>query len=114
MKTLKFKLELADLILRGKKTATWRLNDEKDLSKGDIVSARVYGGDEFATLEITSVKVTKFSDLKESDWKGHEKFKSKKEMYVTYSKYYNMKVTPGTPLKIIKFKVLSKQGGKKN
>ena len=38
MKTLKFKPELAELILAGKKTSTWRLFDDKDLQTDDVVS----------------------------------------------------------------------------
>ncbi|MBR9681050.1 MAG: ASCH domain-containing protein [Candidatus Altiarchaeota archaeon] len=109
MKVLKFQLELADLILRDKKTTTWRVNDEKDLTKDDIVSARVHGGDEFAQIEITSVKETTFGELKDVDWKGHENFKSKKEMYDVYSSYYKMKITPTTKLKVIKFRKLKER-----
>ena len=37
MKKLKFEHELAKLIIRGEKTSTWRLFDDKDLSVGDNV-----------------------------------------------------------------------------
>jgi len=37
MKTLKFANNLVSLILSGEKTATWRLFDDKDLTKGDKV-----------------------------------------------------------------------------
>ena len=113
MKVLKFKLELADLILRDKKTTTWRVDDEKDLTKGDIISARVHGGDEFAQLELLGVRETTFGELKEVDWKGHENFKSKKEMYDTYSEYYKVKITPKTALKVIKFKISRLDGKNK-
>jgi uncharacterized protein YhfF len=37
MKTLKFNHELAQLILAGEKTSTWRLYDDKDLSVDDEI-----------------------------------------------------------------------------
>jgi hypothetical protein len=37
MKTLKFDHNLAQLILKGEKTTTWRLYDDKDLSVDDVI-----------------------------------------------------------------------------
>ncbi|HSW71294.1 MAG TPA: ASCH domain-containing protein, partial [Gammaproteobacteria bacterium] len=37
MKTLKFNHELAEQIREGKKTTTWRVNDEKNISVDDDV-----------------------------------------------------------------------------
>jgi len=38
MKTVKFRPDLAQLIMDGKKTTTWRLFDDKDLQAGDVVN----------------------------------------------------------------------------
>jgi len=106
MKTLKFRKILSELILTGEKDTTWRLFDDKNLSAGDIVSYLVWETkEEFAKVKITSVKETTFGELTGEDWNGHEKFSSDKEMYKTYSKYYNRQVDKNSPVKIIKFEI---------
>lgn len=93
MKTLKFREKLSKLILNGEKVTTWRLFDDKNLSEGDNVTFIVKEtGKMFATAKLTSVKETKFSNLTEDDWEGHEKFSSAEEMYDTYSRYYGQLV----------------------
>ena len=55
-KTLKFRSCLADLILGGKKTTTWRLYDDKDLKNGDLLNFRVWEtGKDFAKAVITGI-----------------------------------------------------------
>ncbi len=63
-------------------------------------------GKEFAQAIVTSAKETLFKDLTEKDWEGHEKFNSDEEMYKTFSKYYNYKVTPESKVKLIHFKLI--------
>jgi len=107
MKTLKFIEELSKLILSGKKNVTWRLSDDKDISIGEEISFLIsQTKKEFAKAKILSVKETTFGELTKKDWEGHEKFSSDKEMYETYSGYYDIDVNPKTKLKIIKFKLL--------
>lgn len=107
MKTLKFRKNLSKKILDGTKTTTWRLFDDKNLKRGDIISLLIWEDKkEFAKAKIIEVKEKTLEKLDESDWKGHEKFNSKKEMYETYSRDYDKKVTPKTKLKIIKFKLI--------
>ncbi len=107
MKTLKFAPELIPLIMSGEKTTTWRLWDDKSLQVGDQISfLNSLTKDEFATAELSSVKETKFADLLEEDWAGHEKFANDEEMYHSYSKMYSKKVDSQTPLKIIHFKLV--------
>lgn len=108
MKTLKFSPNLVPLVLSGEKTTTWRLWDDKDLTVCDQV--RFLDNEtkeEFAVAELNSVKETKFKDLVEYDWAGHEKFDSDQEMYQSYSKAYSREVTPETDLKIVHFKLLN-------
>jgi len=107
MKTLKFRKYLVDLILKKEKNSTWRLFDDKDLSVDDEISFVIWEtGEEFEREKILDVKETVFGELTDEDWKGHEKFESEKNMYDTYSKYYNQKVGENSPVKIIKFKLI--------
>ena len=107
MKTLKFREALSRLILKGDKDTTWRLFDDKDLSKGDVVSFLVWETDkEFAKAKLVEVRETTFGELTNEDRDGHEKFLSNEEMYKTYSKYYNQQVSKNSPVKIIKFELI--------
>ncbi len=38
MKRLRFSEPLPELILSGRKTVTWRINDEKNIQQGDVLS----------------------------------------------------------------------------
>ena len=111
MKKLRFAEPLPRLILIGKKDTTWRINDEKEISCGDELSLCYGEGpnkeSEFARAKVIWIKETTFGELTEEDYVGHEKFGSEKEMYETYSRYYNIKVLPQTRLKVIKFKLLN-------
>ncbi len=107
MKTLKFRKTLSELILQGKKSTTWRLFDDKNLSANDIVSFLVWETKkEFAKAKITKIKEIPFRELTEKDFEGHEKFLSDEEMYGTYSRYYNRLVDKNTLVKIIKFELI--------
>lgn len=107
MKTLKFRKTLSELILKSEKTTTWRIFDDKDIKKGDIIQFLVWENKEiFANAKIINVVEKKFKDLDEKDIDGHEKFASKEEMYETYSTYYNKKVDENTLVKIIKFELI--------
>ena len=104
MKTLKFRSHLADQIIRGEKTTTWRLFDDKELTEGDSISfVRWESGEEFGAGEIKALKVTTLGSLEEADWEGHERFASESEMYETYKQYYGPNVGPNTEVKILSF-----------
>lgn len=106
-KTLKFRKNLSELILRNEKNITWRIFDDKDIKQGDIIQFLVWETKEtFAKAKITNVVEKKFKDLDEKDMEGHEKFESKEEMYATYSKYYNKTIDENTLVKIIKFELI--------
>ena len=108
-KTLKFRSHLADLILGGKKTVTWRLFDDKGLKVGDILNFQVSETEkDFAKAVITEVKEKKLGDIKEEDYNGHEKFESQKGMLNHYKEYYGDKVTLETLVKIINFDLKKK------
>lgn len=109
-KTLKFIGPLADMIMDGKKTTTWRMFDEKNLSVGDIVDfVNSDTMQQFATAQLTEIKVNRLGELQEDDYRGHEEFKSKEEMYNTYRKYYGGQVGPETEVKIVRFKLIPSQ-----
>ena len=106
MKTLKFRESLSRLILQKEKDTTWRLFDDKNLSKGDVVSFLIWETKkEFTKAKLVDIKETTFEELTEEDWDGHEKFSSDEEMYEIYSKYYNRQVDKNSPIKIIKFEL---------
>lgn len=106
MKRLKFSEPLPSLILSGKKWDSWRINDEKGIAVGDELSLCRLDGSEFAKAKVFAVWETTFGKLNDKDREGHEVFSSDEEMYETYSRYYKMKVTPETKVKIIKYKLL--------
>ena len=107
MKTLKFRKELSELILKNEKTTTWRIFDDKNIEEGDRIQFLVWETKEiFAEAKITKVIEKKFKDLQEDDLEGHEKFVSKEEMYATYSTYYDKTVDENTLVKIIKFELI--------
>lgn len=107
MKSLKFRKYLSELILKGEKTTTWRIFDDKDIQVDDELSCLVWETkEEFAKAKVVFVREVPFKDLTQEDLEGHEKFSSDKEMYETYSKYYNQEVTENTIVKIIKFKLI--------
>ena len=106
MEQLKFADPLPELILSCKKSTTWRINDKRNIAKGDMISLCYNDGKEFAKAIVMDTRVTSFENLTEEDKEGHEEFSSDKEMYQTYSRYYNMNVTPRTSLKVIKFRLL--------
>lgn len=107
-KSLKFVNHLIPLVLSGEKTTTWRINDEKGIIKGDILSLRDSQGVELAKARVTDVRKTQFKDLEDKDFAGHEDFKNSAEIYETYSKYYRTEVNPKTKLKVIKFRLINK------
>lgn len=106
MKPVKFREFLSKLILSGEKDVTWRLFDDKDISKGDELSLIVWEtGEEFAKALVLETTIKTFAELTEADWSGHERFPSDEEMYATYSLYYKQPVNEHTPVKMIKFQL---------
>ncbi len=110
MKTLKFRKNLSELILKNEKTTTWRIFDDKDIQIDDIIEFLVWETKEqFAVARIIDVVEKSFKELDEKDLDGHEKFNSKEEMYATYTTYYNKTVDENTIVKIIKFELIEKR-----
>ena len=107
MKTLKFHHVLALEILEGRKTATWRLFDDKGLTLGDELELIDWeSGEKFADALIVEVKEKKLGEIAEEDFEGHEKYESREKMLDVYQEYYGDKVTLETVVKMINFKIL--------
>lgn len=110
MKSLKFDHKLAQDILEGRKTNTWRLYDDKDISVGDEINIidkvdpanpatwRVMG-----TARIDAIIQKRLGKVDESDYEGHEKFTTPEQLLKTYQAYYGPQVDLQTPVKIIHF-----------
>ncbi len=106
-KTLKFKPELAALILAGTKTSTWRLWDDKELQAGDTVDFLMQNTlEHFATVRLAKVIEKPFGALTEEEKSGHEHYSSDEEMYRMISEYYQKPVDPTVPVKVIWFELL--------
>lgn len=106
MKSLKFSAGLPELILAGKKTSTWRINDEKDIVVGDQLCLCDQVGKEFAQAQVAEVILKKIGDLDGEERCGHEEYSSDQEMYETFSRYYHLPIGPETEVKVIKFVLL--------
>jgi hypothetical protein len=107
MKSLKFRSSLVDMILKGEKTVTWRLFDDKNLRPNDELSLIKWENlEEFAKAVIIGVKEKKLGELTEDDYVGHEKFTNQQDMLKHYIEYYGDRVTLDTPVKIICFKLI--------
>lgn len=104
---MKFRKNLAEEILAGRKNSTWRLFDDKDFQVGDKIDLIIWESKEkFAEAEIIEVRIKKLGNVEESDFDGHEKYESREEMLETLKKYYGDKVNLDTKVKIIRFKLL--------
>jgi ribonuclease HI len=121
MKTLKFDHEYAQLILEGKKTATWRLFDDKDLSVDDVIKVidKVNPADSttwqvIGTATVTEIVEKKLGSVTDEDMKGHEAYSSKEEMLGKYKDRYGERVTIDTPVKIINFEFDPENSGVPN
>ncbi len=104
MKTLKFQPYLVEKILKGEKTSTWRLFDDKNLQEGDILTfINKETLQEFGIATIITLHTRTLGNLKDKDWEGHERFASDAEMYAAYRKYYGESVSPASEVKILSF-----------
>lgn len=110
MKTLKLDHELAQAVIAGTKTSTWRLFDDKNLSVDDevILIDKVDSRKHNTWLAIGRARINQITEkrlgeLTEENWAGHERYSSDEEMYQTYRQYYGPKVGPDSPIKLISF-----------
>jgi hypothetical protein len=106
MKTLKFRPNLVELILSGKKNVTWRLFDDKDLTVGDELEFVNKGTmEKFANAIIVGIRAKRLGDIGGSDFEGHETYESRDDMFKEMAKNYGDKITGDTLVKIVEFKL---------
>ncbi|MBI2021214.1 NYN domain-containing protein [Candidatus Giovannonibacteria bacterium] len=109
-KTIKFRDYLTGLILKGEKTTTWRLFDDKNLLVGDLLNFQIWEtGKDFAKAKIIELKEKKLKEIVAKDYDGHEKLKDQESMLNHFREFYGNKVNLETTVKIVKFNLVSKQ-----
>jgi hypothetical protein len=80
MKTLKFRHQLVEEILTGRKTVTWRLFDDKDLKVGDKIELLYWETKEkFADAEIIEVREKNWKRSKRKILKDMKSLEAKKK-----------------------------------
>ncbi len=116
MKTLKFNHQMAQLIRDGRKTVTWRVNDEKNISVDDEVWIidKVDKKNPDTWLAIGTAKVSEIlakhlGDIQDDELGEAEHYATKQEMVDTFRKYYGRDINEQTAVKIIHFKFTPQQ-----
>jgi ribonuclease HI len=110
MKTIKLDHELANEVRSGKKTSTWRLFDDKDLSVDDRVvlidkvNPRNHDSwKAFGEAVINRVVEKHLGEVGKEDYEGHQPYASTEEMLDEFRRYYGDSVSLKTPVKIVHF-----------
>lgn len=110
MKTLKLDHELAEAVLAGTKTSTWRIYDDKALSVNDelelidkIDPLKPETWRAIGRAKVDAVIEKRLGDIAEHEIEGHERYESTEAMYETFRRYYGPEVNAETPVKIINF-----------
>jgi ribonuclease HI len=111
MKTLKFDHASAQDVLEGKKSSTWRLYDDKDLSVNDSIKIidkvdpkNTKTWQVIGEAQVKEIIEKKLGDVTDRDMAGHEIYDSKEQMLETYRQRYGNRVTLDDPIKIVFFK----------
>jgi ribonuclease HI len=111
MKTLKFDHESAQDVLNGKKSSTWRLFDDKDLSVNDHIKiidkvepANAKTWNIIGEGQVNEIVEKKLADVTDKDMTGHEVYSSQAEMLETYRRRYGERVSLDDPVKMVYFK----------
>lgn len=112
MKALKLDHDLAQQVLAGQKSSTWRLFDDKDLSVNDQIrlvdkvdKTRPETWKVIGTARISTVIQKRLGDIEQADYEGHAEYSSKNEMLKAFQKYYGNDVNFDTIVKIIRFEL---------
>ncbi len=105
--SLKFTPELTELIKRGEKTSTIRL-EAKNVKPGDIADVLTRDGDDitpFGRVRITRERQMKLGAVP-NDLAGHEAYETDAEKLDDYKKYYGDEVTLDTEFTIYDFEFI--------
>jgi ribonuclease HI len=110
MKQLKFEHVFAQRILRGEKTATIRLWDDKDIGVGDTVQVvdKVHSDEPLSwniigEAFVKAVELKPLRELNDVDFDGHEAYASAQDMLSVFRGYYGNDVALETEAKVIYF-----------
>ncbi len=116
MKTLKLDHSIAQKVRTGERTATWRLYDDKDIQVNDQIELidKVEPDDPstwqvIGVAHIDLIVEKRLSEVNQSDFEGHGPVKSTESLLKAYQKYYGLRVTLDTPVKMIHFSLARKQ-----
>lgn len=108
MKSLKFSDGGQELILRGLKTSTWRVNDDKNFSIGDrfeLISSQTF--QRFATGIVESITVKKLAEISEAEYLADGwGYADKLGALEVLRKYYGDEISENTLINIIDFKLV--------
>lgn len=110
MKKIQLDHHLAQMVLRGDKTSTWRLFDRDDMAVNDgvVIIDKTVPGEPQAWQAIGHGRIHKIiekrmGDIRSDDYEGHEQHASPDERLAYYQTIYGDRVTPDTPVKMIHF-----------
>jgi ribonuclease HI len=110
MKSLKLEHQLANDVLAGKKTSTWRINDDKDLHVNDVIQLvdKVKSNDPatwqvIGEATITAITEKKMGNIVQGDLQKGELLAPLEERLKAFQGYYGPQVGAETPVKIINF-----------
>jgi len=110
MKALKLNHDFANLVLAGKLSSTWRINDDKDLRVNDKVTLldKVSPLDPASWVSIGQATITcilekQIGQVLQQDLDENERLLPLDELLVKYRGYYGQQITAETPVKIIRF-----------
>ncbi len=106
MKEIKFRQHFVKDILSGKKAVTWRLFDDKNFKKNDIVEFIVWETKEvFAEVEIISIVDKTLNKLTPLELASHG-YESMEKMIESHRQDYGDRITFDAPVRILNFKVI--------
>ncbi|HYH75557.1 MAG TPA: ribonuclease HI family protein [Candidatus Saccharimonadales bacterium] len=110
MKTLKLDHNLAQQVVQGTMTSTWRMYDDKNISVNDVIEVidKVDPKNPDTWLVVANATVDevvekRLSDVKINDNKGHREYESQEQMLQEFQRYYGPQVDLNTPIKLISF-----------
>lgn len=110
LKQLKFDHQLAINILKGNKTSTFRVFDDKNIRVGDllILVDKVEHDNPsswqlFGEALVHEIREKRLGTITGDDWEGHENYDNIQDFIMTHQQYYKLPITEETPVKIIRF-----------
>ena len=109
MKTLKLDHEIAEQIRQKRRTSTWRMYDDKNVSVNDDIELidKVDPTDpqswvSLGTVRVDSIAEKRLSDITAADYQDDEQpFASSEEMLLYFQKHYGPQITLDSAVKII-------------